>query len=291
MTGVPPARRPDASMTLLVEVMEKPLDAGYAEAARRRAEGEVPSRGAGPLLLLLVAVLLGLMTVAAAQQLRAPSEGPSAREVLEQEISERQASAEALRAQTVALTEEIEQLQAEALSAADQGLLDQLRLDGVVTGATAVSGPGLELTLSDSDADLGGVEPSDTRVQAVDLQTVVNALWASGAEAISVGDQRLTSLSAIRHAGEAILVDLVPLPGPSYVVRAIGDPEGMQAAYARTGAPAYTQYLSSEWGIGSSMNPVDEIDLPSVGGQGLRYAEPWEPDVEDSVEDSQEESP
>lgn len=286
MTRVPPDRRPDASMTLLVEVMEKPLDAGYAEAARRRAAGEAPARGAGTLLLLLVAVLLGLMTVAAAQQLRAPSDGPSARELLEQEISERQQSADELRAQTVALNEEIEELQSAALSAADQGLLDRLRLDGVVTGATAVSGPGLELTLSDSDADLDpDVAASDTRVQAVDLQTVVNALWASGAEAVSVGGQRLTSLSAIRHAGEAILVDLVPLPGPSYVVRAVGDPEDMQAAYARTGAPAYTQYLSSEWGIGSSMATVDEIDLPSVGGQGLRYAEPVDPDVDESQEE------
>lgn len=287
MTGAPPGRRPDASMTLLVEVMEKPLDAGYAEAARRRAAGEPSSRGAGRFLLLLVAVLLGLMTVAAAQQLRAPSEGPSARELLEQEISERQQSADALRAQTVTLNEEIEELQAEALSVADQGLLDQLRLDGVVTGATAVSGPGLEVTLSDSDQDLGAdVAPSDTRVQAVDLQTVVNALWASGAEAISVGGQRLTSLSAIRHAGDAILVDLAPLPGPSYVVSAVGDPEDMQAAYARTGAPAYTQYLSSEWGIGSSMTTVDEIDLPSVGGQGLRHAEPVEPDVDESQEEN-----
>ncbi|WP_277210263.1 DUF881 domain-containing protein [Isoptericola croceus] len=290
MTQASRPSRPDASMTLLVEVMEKPLDAGYAEAARRREAGETPSRGAGTLLLVLVAVLLGLMTVTAAQQLRAPSEGPSAREVLEQEITDRQATADSLREQATALNGEIEDLQSEALSVTDRGLLDQLRLDGVVTGATAVSGPGLQVTLSDSSADLGAdVAVSDTRVQAVDLQTVVNALWASGAEAISVGGQRLTSLSAIRHAGEAILVDLVPLPGPSYVVSAVGDPEDMQAAYARTGAPAYTQLLSTEWGIGSSMSTVDEIELPSVGGQGLRYAEPVEPDPE--VEESQEENP
>ncbi|GAA1985948.1 DUF881 domain-containing protein [Isoptericola halotolerans] len=275
-------------MTLLVEVMEKPLDPGYAEAARRRAAGEPSSRGAGPLLLLLVAVLLGLMTVTAAQELRTPSEGPSARELLEQEITDRQAAGDALREQTVALNGEIEQLQSAALSESDQGLLDQLRLDGVVTGSTAVSGPGLEITLSDDTGDPGpDVAPSDLRVQAVDLQTVVNALWASGAEAVSVGGQRLTSLSAIRHAGEAILVDLVPLPGPTYVVQAIGDPEAMQAAYARTGAPAYTQLLASEWGIESTMSTVEAIDLPSVGGQGLRYAEPVAP----APDETQEENP
>jgi uncharacterized protein YlxW (UPF0749 family) len=287
MTRPVPERRPDESMTLLVEVMEKPLDPGYAEAARRRGAGQERAHGAGPLLLLLVAVLLGLMTVTAAQQLRAPSEGPSAREVLEQEIGERQRAADALREQTVALDEEIEDLQSAALSEADQGLLEQLRLDGVVTGSTAVSGPGLELVLSD---DAGERDPdeaaSDSRVQAVDLQTVVNALWASGAEAISVGGQRLTSLSAIRHAGEAILVDLVPLPGPSYEVRAIGDPEDMQAAYARTGAPAYTQLLSSEWGIESTMSTVEDIQMPSVGSQGLRYAEPVDPGPDDTQEEN-----
>ncbi|WP_407317805.1 DUF881 domain-containing protein [Isoptericola halotolerans] len=282
----PASRRPDESMTLLVEVMEKPLDPGYAEAARRRGSGQVPARGAGPLLLLLVAVLLGLMTVTAAQELRAPSEGPSAREVLEQEIDERQRTADALREQTVVLNDEIEELQSAALTEADQGLLEQLRLDGVVTGSTAVSGPGLLLTLSDDEGEPGPDQaPSDSRVQAVDLQTVVNALWASGAEAISVGGQRLTSLSAIRHAGEAILVDLVPLPGPSYEVRAIGDPEDMQAAYARTGAPAYTQLLASEWGIESSMSVVEDIDLPSVGSQGLRYAEPVEPGPDKTEEE------
>lgn len=274
-------------MTLLVEVMEKPLDPGYAEAARRRSAGPEPARGAGPLLLLLVAVLLGLMTATAAQQLRAPSEGPSAREVLEQEISERQRAADALREQTVALNDEIEELQSAALSEEDQGLLEQLRLDGVVTGSTAVSGPGLELTLSDDQGELDADRAaSDSRVQAVDLQTVVNALWASGAEAISVGGQRLTSLSAIRHAGEAILVDLVPLPGPSYEIHAIGDPEDMQAAYARTGAPAYTQLLASEWGIESSLSTVEEIDLPSVGNQGLRYAEPVEPGTDETQEEN-----
>lgn len=272
-------------MTLLVEVMEKPLDPGYAEAARRRAAGQRRSRGAGPVLLGLVAVLLGLMTVTAAQELRVPAEGPSARELLESEITERRETADALREQTVALNAQIETLQAEALAIGDQGLLDQLRLDAVATGSVAVTGPGLEVTLSDSTGDLGAdVAESDSRVQAVDLQTVVNALWASGAEAVSVGDQRLTSLSAIRHAGEAIMVDLVPLPGPAYVVRAVGDPDDLQAAYARTGAPAYTQLLTSRWGIGSRVETVEEMDLPGVGSQRLRYAGSVGSDVESDTD-------
>ena len=45
---------------------------------------------------------------------------------------------------------------------------------------------------------------------AQDLQIVVNGLWDAGAEAISVNGQRLTSKSAIRFAGQAILVNYRP---------------------------------------------------------------------------------
>jgi len=283
----PTKRRPDESMTLLVEVMERPLDPGYAEAARRRAAGEGDRRGAGFVLLALVAVLLGLMTVTAAQQLRAPAEGVSARTLLETQIEDRQAEVDALRAESAALSEEVAALQERALRAGDSELVEQVRLDAVVTGAVPVSGPGLVVTMSDATEVAEGVAPSDVRVQATDLQTVVNALWASGAEAISVGGQRLTSLSAIRHAGAAIMVDLVPLPGPSYEVAAIGDPEQMQTEYARTGVPADVRLLADLWGIETTMETADELVLPSVGNQ-LRYAEPAEGDEENV---SQEENP
>ncbi|WP_418276824.1 DUF881 domain-containing protein [Isoptericola jiangsuensis] len=274
MTGPVVKRRPDESMTLLVEVMESPLDPGYAEAARRRAAGGPRRRGAGVYLLVLVALLLGLMTAAAAVQLRTPSPGGSARELLMQEITQRQEQGDALRAESAALSDEVAALQQDVLELSDQDLLDTLRRDGVVTGSVAVSGPGLVVTLTDGDRLDENGSTASSRVQAVDLQTVVNALWASGAEAVSVGGQRLTSLSAIRHAGEAILVDLVPLTGPSYEIRAIGDPEEMQTAYARAGGPSYTQLLSSQWGITTSLDTAEDLDVPSVGNQLLRNAEP-----------------
>ncbi len=273
-------RRPDASMTLLVEVMERPLDPGYAEAAaRRRAvrEGRLPDRRspAGVVLMVLVALLLGLMTASAARQLRVPQDGvAAARELLEEEISVRSEQAESLRARAAALSAEIETLQRATL-ARDPALAEQLRLDGLVNGSTAVTGPGLVVTLTD-----GGGGPTDdaaepgARVQYTDIRTVVNALWAAGAEAVSVDDQRLTSLSAIRNAGDAILVDLVPLPGPTYTIRAVGDPQRMQAAYARSDAPAYLQLLASGYGIESSVTAEEDLELPGVGTQQLRNAEP-----------------
>src|SRR5690606_40019133 len=83
-------------MTLLNEVMFRPLDPGYADAAARRAAGGAPPRGrAGAVGLVALAVVLGLVTTAAAVQLRAPQPGViAARETLEQEILTRQGVAE-----------------------------------------------------------------------------------------------------------------------------------------------------------------------------------------------------
>ncbi|AEG44337.1 DUF881 domain-containing protein [Isoptericola variabilis] len=285
MTAPAPARpggrpRPDASMTLLVEVMERPLDPAYAEAAaRRRAvrEGRAPDRRSpvGVVLLVLVAILLGLMTASAARQLRVPQEGVAeARALLEDEIAARSAQAEALQARSATLSDEIEALQRATL-ARDPVLAEQLRLDGLVNGSRAVRGPGLVVTLTDGGGGLtdGDGEPG-SRVQYTDVRTVVNALWAAGAEAVSVDGQRLTSVSAIRNAGDAILVDLVPLPGPTYTIRAIGDPQAMQAAYARSDAPTYLQLLASGYGIESSVTAAEDLELPGVGTQQLRSAEP-----------------
>ena len=81
-----------------------------------------------------------------------------------------------------------------------------------------------------------------------DLQTVVNGLWAAGAEAVAVNGQRLTALSAIRSAGDAILVDYRPLTRP-YVVTAIGDPATLQAAVRRGARRPALRTLQQTYGI------------------------------------------
>jgi len=283
-------------MTLLVEVMERPLDPGYAEAAARReaavAAGAPARRGwAGVAALGILAALLGLLTVSATRELRAPqAEMAQARQLLEDQIVERRAEADGLRDRSLDLSAEIDELQHETLASQDPVLLRTLQLDSVVNGTSPVSGPGLVVTLSDGGGGLSDPESDPgSRVRDADVQTVVNALWSAGAEAIAVDDQRLTSMSAIRNAGDAILVDLVPLPGPSYVIHAVGDPDSMQTAYARTGAPAYLQLLGSRYGISSSVVPQSELELPGVGTQTLRHAQPTEDAV--TQDDTQEERP
>lgn len=267
-------------MTLLNEVMNKPLDPGYAEAAqRRRAGGPPPRPVARRLALAVVAAGLGLALTAATSALRAPQpEAAEARILLTEQIAEQGDRSAALLAANDAVSREIAELRNRALSAQDPSLLQLLARDEQAAGTASVSGPGLRLTLTDAPAERGDVESADPdqRVQDVDLQVVTNGLWAAGAEAIAVNGQRLTVLTAIRSAGSAILVDLAPLTGP-YVVEAIGDPAAMQTAFARTSAAQHLSTLRNTYGIGSEISAEAELVLPGSPRTRLRSAEPVTP--------------
>ncbi len=273
-------RRPDASMTLLLEAAGNPVDPGYAEAAARRAAGS----GAGDRPRLLGSVLVALLvaalaagTVWAVRELRAPApEVLQARVLLEEEITRRSNAATALQDENAALSTQVQSLTDELLVGTDPAL-QPLSLLGPVVGTTPVTGPGLVVTLSDSArAAAGDPAAADERVQYVDLQVLTNGLWESGAEAIAINGHRLTALSAVRFAGEAILVELTPLVGP-YKVEAIGDPEAMRTAFARTSASRHLALLRDTYGIGAELLAKDGLQLPAVALPTLRSARPIEP--------------
>lgn len=270
-------RRPDESMTLLREVTERPLDPGYAQMAQRRAEaGETtPRRSAVSVVTwLLVAVLLGAATTVAVRELRAPQPSVAkGRTVLMERIQERSAAVEALSRRSVELGAEVDGLQRGGLL--PSALVEVNELDRWVSGAVPVRGPGMVVRLTDGSGG-GLVDPGDapaeSRVRDADVQFVVNELWAAGAEAVAVNDERLTSLSAIRNAGDAILVDLQPLNGPTYTVEAVGDPEDMQAEFARSAGLGFLQLLRAEYGIENEVTTSEGMYLPGAGSPTLRFA-------------------
>jgi uncharacterized protein YlxW (UPF0749 family) len=115
---------------------------------------------------------------------------------------------------------------------------------------------------------------SDTgRVRDRDMQRVVNGLWACGAEAITVNGQRLTSLSAIRAAGDAILVDNKPL-APPYTVLAIGDGKRLSTAFQDSEDGQYLHVLQQDYGIRSSIGVERDLRLAAAPSLTVRYARP-----------------
>ena len=284
MTQQPAARRPDASMTLLTQVMDRPLDPGYAAAAERRlAAGEPASRGDRSARTLALLVLLGVLLTAAGLQTKGQTTSRVAeREQLVAEIRGQDDAAGRLVQRNVTLQTRIEGERARQLNQpALGGLADRVRELGLVTGALAVVGPGLRIDVDDAAAlapAVGG-DPraqsaaSDGRVLDRDLQSVVNALWAVGAEAVSINGQRLTALSAIRSAGQAILVDYRPL-SPPYRILAVGDSKNLSTGFSQHAGGRDLVYLADNFGIRYAIAQVSRLSLPASAGLDVRQARP-----------------
>lgn len=275
-------RRPDASMTLITSMLERPLDPGYQAAADERTRsGLPPSTGGRTWLVVLAMVVVGLLVGTAAVELRGreSSRAETRRELITR-IEERQQAVDGQTSQVRSLQGEVDAAAA-ALEPRLPGdgsvTVEQLRMD---VGAIAVTGPGLRIVVDDAPDTEGadGSDPrnsqsSDGRVQSRDIQIVVNALWAAGAEAVAVNGQRLTSRTAIRFAGDAILVNFRPLTRP-YTVEAVGDTEAMRARFAAGPGGAYLAGLQQNFGIAAKIEPADSLTLPSVVSTTLREARP-----------------
>ncbi|WP_190084159.1 DUF881 domain-containing protein [Streptomyces longisporoflavus] len=275
-------RRPDASMSLLTTVMDHSLDEGYAEAAARkkaRGAGGVPRPLRAKLGLALGLVLAALVvTVGAAQaRIAAPVVAKERAELIDR-IESATSDADELEGDVETLRDDVGARQREALKkhGGSQGELVSL-----LSGATKVHGRGVKLVVDDAkEADQGGGGPresagfSDTgRVRDRDMQRVVNGLWQSGAEAIAINDQRLTALSAIRAAGDAILVDNKPLV-PPYTVLAVGDGQRLSTRFQNSRDGQYLHALQENFGVRTSISVQDDVRLPAAPSVTVRTAEP-----------------
>jgi uncharacterized protein YlxW (UPF0749 family) len=288
MSTPPDARntaRRDASMSLLTSLLTETLDPGYAEAAKRRAEhGEAAgtshwTRRVSPTVILGVAAIALILVIAAIQTHR---QAPAASRERQQLISriqdtERKNSADESMIGTV--RGQLQAAQAAALGpGTEQG--KAFAALSVSTGASPATGPGLEIVLSDAPGvnNTGSSDPrqqtnDQSRVLDVDLQHAANGLWAAGAEAIAINGQRLTTLSAIRTAGSAILVDFRPL-SPPYTLQAIGDPKSMAAKFADGADGRYLFALKSQYGIRFDTASKDHLSLPAANQLSVTEAVP-----------------
>ncbi|MEU3188325.1 DUF881 domain-containing protein [Streptomyces sp. NPDC006923] len=284
-TASPPAR-PDASMSLLNNVMDHSLDDGYAEASARRdaEEGGLPRTLRAKLGLAAGLVLAALVvTVGAAQaRISAPVVAKEREELIDR-IDAESSTADTLESTVEKLRGEVGERQRAALRS--QGG-DRGELVALLAGATAVRGPGVKLVVDDAeDTESGGGGPressgfSDTgRVRDRDMQRVVNGLWESGAEAIAINDQRLTSLSAIRAAGDAILVDNRPLV-PPYTLLAVGDGKKLSTTFQDSADGQYLHSLRENFDIRTSISDQEEVRLPAAPSLIVRTAEPMTSDA------------
>jgi uncharacterized protein YlxW (UPF0749 family) len=263
-------------MGLLDLIVDEALDPGYAAVRRRRDDADVEgrasategrSRWSGRALHLTVGLVLAaagfLGALAFADARAGEPEAAAARSALIDRIQDVTAVTDEQQELVDALRIEVDRNRDAALTLSESGRARAERLAALelAAGAAVVEGPGVRVTVDDApdtgfpadSADLG-------RVQDRDLQVVVNGLWAAGAEAVSVDGYRLTSTTAIRTAGEAILVDFRPVL-PPYEIDAIGDPRTLRAAFADGPGGQTLQVLESRYGIRFGTESVDDLRL------------------------------
>lgn len=142
-------------------------------------------------------------------------------------------------------------------------------------GFAPVSGPGVTVILDDappSAETIPGVTPDDLVIHQQDLQAVIAALWAGGAEAMTLMGERVTMTSAFRCTGNVLLLH-GQVFSPPFVVEAIGNPEALyQAVLASEGVQNFILY--AEWfGLGFDMSPQEQLAFPAYTGSGsLNFA-------------------
>ncbi|MEU3860573.1 DUF881 domain-containing protein [Streptomyces sp. NPDC028722] len=278
-------QRPDASMSLITNVMDHSLDDGYAEAAaRKKAQGEggLPKTLRARLGLAAGLVLAALVVTVGAAQARvaAPVVAKERQELIDRVGSETK-DADKLENTVDKLRDDVGARQRAALKAG--GGSTTADLVTVLSGASAVHGPGVRLVVNDAKEATGGGDGSNPRetsgfsdtgrLRDRDMQRVVNGLWASGAEAISINGQRLTALSAIRAAGDAILVDNRPLV-PPYTVLAVGDGQRLGTRFQNGADGLYLHALVENYGIRATISPEGDVRLPAAPSVIVRTAQP-----------------
>ncbi|HVM05975.1 MAG TPA: DUF881 domain-containing protein [Acidimicrobiales bacterium] len=130
-------------------------------------------------------------------------------------------------------------------------------------GTVALRGRGLEVELSDSPRRSSADGDGDAfRIHDTDLQLVVNALFAAGAEAVSVNDSRLVATTPIRAAGDTIVVNFRPLT-PPYRVAAIG---ADKRAFEDSEIARRFRRWTGLFGLGFRISQGD-VEVPAYSGR------------------------
>ena len=228
------------------------------------------SRSAWSLVVPLVAVLAGVLfatSYATAHGTDLRSAGRDLPGLIGDQNRDVAAKAEQVRA----LQSEVDQLSAKASPGDAQvgQLQSQAATLAPLVGTQAVHGPAITVSLDDAHRSAASLPkpygPDDIVVHQQDVQGVVNALWAGGAEAMMIQDQRVIATSAVQCVGNTLLLQ-GRVYSPPYVIKAIGNPTSLKAALDRD--PQVRIYR--EWvdavGLGYDVTTTDDAKLHAYTG-------------------------
>jgi len=146
-------------------------------------------------------------------------------------------------------------------------------------GLVPLTGPGVEIVLDDAptrpDGTLPvGAGPDDLVIHQSDVQAVVNAVWAAGADGVAVMNQRLVATSAVRCVGNVLLLQGRTY-SPPYVITAIADGSAVRARLAESAQVQILQQAADQLGLTFTVQDRSSVSLPAfTGSLDMEYAAP-----------------
>jgi uncharacterized protein YlxW (UPF0749 family) len=139
----------------------------------------------------------------------------------------------------------------------------------VAAGLVPAVGPGVTVALDDAPRRTGrpdlSEDPDDLVVHQQDVQAVVNALWAGGAEAMTLMGQRIVSTSAVRCVGNTVILH-GQVYSPPFVVTAVGEPAELRSALDSDAGVAYFRTFVDRFGLGYEVRTERQVELPAYSG-------------------------
>jgi uncharacterized protein YlxW (UPF0749 family) len=245
-------------------------------AAARRAETRGERHTVWRLVKPAAFAGAGLLLVASAVNADGADLRPERTESLADHAQEQSDRVERLQADVAELNADIDELSVGLRSAELDRLERQVDALEMPAGLQAVEGPGLTVVLEDAperDRDAAGNDVGSAIVHQQDIQAVANALWAGGAEAMTLQGQRVISTTGIKCVGNTVILHGVPY-SPPYRISAIGDSAEMVGALGDS--PYIQAYLDDveNYGLGWELISEESIQAPAYDGvTEMRYAE------------------
>jgi uncharacterized protein YlxW (UPF0749 family) len=239
-----------------------------------------PNRGfAWSVLTPVVLLVAGLLFSLSARTAHGTDLRDDRRPELTNLIAERKQEIANARDRAGRLRAEIERQQ--KTQAGTDGKVDEQRQRGdaerAAAGLIAVHGPGVTVSLNDAPRRADGTRPAgatpdDLVVHQQDVQAVVNALWAGGAEAMTLMGVRVISTSAVRCVGNTLLLD-GQVYSPPFEIAAIGNQAAMQRALDASEGVRLFSEAAETFGLGYQVRAQTDIPAPAYDGStALRTA-------------------
>ncbi|MCL6635697.1 MAG: DUF881 domain-containing protein [Peptococcaceae bacterium] len=184
---------------------------------------------------------------------------------LSAQVAQLQKERDALQAQVDELRSRLDKIIAGPRAFELKEELDRARVEA---GVTELSGPGVEVTLNDSNITLRpGQDPNLYVLHDEDVLRVLNEIRAAGAEAVSINGQRLLATTEVRCTGPTIVLNKNKRLAPPYVITAIGNPETLESSLKMRGGVAETLQF---WGIQVTVKKLPQVTVPAYTG-GIRF--------------------